>query len=151
MLTVANTRDHVVSEGACSLGTCVRVRFSGERRFCRNCLCFSNRWLLIRRSNHSPCGENALQAVADWIVSRSRCAAHGCAADSEVPSSLGLPAEGIEPTRSCDHWILSPARLPVPPRRREEIRLQKRNGSSSVSRSASLKKALPSFLSPTHS
>src|SRR6476660_153348 len=31
-----------------------------------------------------------------------------------------MPAEGIEPTRSCDHWILSPARLPVPPRRREE-------------------------------
>jgi hypothetical protein len=29
-----------------------------------------------------------------------------------------MPAEGIEPTRSCDHWILSPARLPVPPRRR---------------------------------
>ena len=29
-----------------------------------------------------------------------------------------MPAEGIEPTRSCDHWILSPARLPIPPRRR---------------------------------
>src|SRR5438552_18298527 len=31
-----------------------------------------------------------------------------------------LPAEGLERTRSCDHWILSPARLPVPPRRRQE-------------------------------
>src|SRR5439155_1810035 len=31
-----------------------------------------------------------------------------------------LPAEGLEPTRSCDHWILSPARLPIPPRRRRE-------------------------------
>jgi hypothetical protein len=29
-----------------------------------------------------------------------------------------LPAEGLEPTRPCDHWILSPARLPIPPRRR---------------------------------
>src|SRR5205085_6672873 len=37
-----------------------------------------------------------------------------------------LPAEGLEPTRSCDHWILSPARLPVPPRRRAETKLQKR-------------------------
>src|SRR5947207_11556319 len=28
-------------------------------------------------------------------------------------SDMGhLPAEGLEPTRSCDHWILSPARLP---------------------------------------
>ena len=30
-----------------------------------------------------------------------------------------VPAEGLEPTRSCDHWILSPARLPIPPRRRQ--------------------------------
>jgi len=27
---------------------------------------------------------------------------------------------GLEPTRSCDHWTLSPARLPVPPRRQRE-------------------------------
>ena len=32
-------------------------------------------------------------------------------------SKQKLPAEGLEPTRSCDHWILSPARLPIPPRR----------------------------------
>jgi hypothetical protein len=29
----------------------------------------------------------------------------------------GVPAEGIEPTHPCEYWILSPARLPVPPRR----------------------------------
>src|SRR6476660_1605463 len=56
-----------------------------------------------------------------------------------------VPAEGIEPTRSCDHWILSPARLPVPPRRREEIKLRKRSGSSSARRSArrSFERILP--------
>src|SRR5437870_5067626 len=32
---------------------------------------------------------------------------------------IAVPAEGLEPTRSFDHWILSPARLPVPPRRRQ--------------------------------
>src|SRR5437899_1068320 len=31
---------------------------------------------------------------------------------------IDLPAEGLEPTRPCGHWILSPARLPIPPRRR---------------------------------
>src|SRR5204862_3657506 len=42
------------------------------------------------RTNRSPSGETASRAVADWLVSRSRCVAHGCAADSEVRSSLGL-------------------------------------------------------------
>ena len=28
-----------------------------------------------------------------------------------------LPTEGIEPTHCCQYWILSPARLPIPPRR----------------------------------
>jgi hypothetical protein len=32
-------------------------------------------------------------------------------------NSLTLPTEGVEPTRPCGHWILSPARLPIPPRR----------------------------------
>ncbi len=30
-----------------------------------------------------------------------------------------VPEEGIEPTRSCLHWILSPARLPISPLRHE--------------------------------
>jgi hypothetical protein len=30
---------------------------------------------------------------------------------------LALPTEGVEPTRPYGHWILSPARLPIPPRR----------------------------------
>src|SRR5690349_18599747 len=50
-------------------------------------------------------------------------------------SSDGMPAEGIEPTRSCDHWILSPARLPVPPRRlrnkSERIRAWRRSSNAS--------------------
>ena len=33
------------------------------------------------------------------------------------PMESALPAEGIEPTHPCEYWILSPARLPVPPRR----------------------------------
>src|SRR5205814_4535103 len=44
-----------------------------------------------------------------------------------------LPAEGLEPTRSCDHWILSPARLPIPPRRRENVKLRNQRRSSSGS------------------
>src|SRR5205823_10689669 len=45
----------------------------------------------------------------------------------------GVPAEGLEPTRSCDHWILSPARLPIPPRRRENVKLRNQRRSSSGS------------------
>ena len=33
-----------------------------------------------------------------------------------------VPEVGLEPTRSCDHRILSPARLPIPPLRRGEPR-----------------------------
>jgi hypothetical protein len=29
--------------------------------------------------------------------------------------------EGIEPSSSCEHWILSPARLPVPPPARKTL------------------------------
>ena len=30
---------------------------------------------------------------------------------------ITIPAAGVEPARPCGHWILSPARLPIPPRR----------------------------------
>ena len=30
-----------------------------------------------------------------------------------------IPAAGVEPARPCGHWILSPARLPIPPRRHQ--------------------------------
>ena len=30
-----------------------------------------------------------------------------------------IPAAGVEPARPCGHWILSPARLPIPPRRHD--------------------------------
>ncbi len=34
---------------------------------------------------------------------------------------LSIPAAGVEPARPCGHRILSPARLPIPPRRRNNI------------------------------
>lgn len=33
------------------------------------------------------------------------------------PFVIKVPKVGLEPTRSCEHWILNPARLPVPPLR----------------------------------
>jgi hypothetical protein len=42
----------------------------------------------------------------------------------ERKKRANLPAEGIEPTHSCEYWILSPARLPVPPRRRVAQRVK---------------------------
>ncbi len=32
--------------------------------------------------------------------------------------AFGVPEVGLEPTRPEGHWILSPARLPIPPLRR---------------------------------
>ncbi len=36
-------------------------------------------------------------------------------------SALCVPREGLEPSRSCEHWILSPTRLPIPPPRHTSI------------------------------
>ncbi len=32
-----------------------------------------------------------------------------------ITQSFSVPEAGIEPARYCYHWILSPARLPIPP------------------------------------
>ena len=37
------------------------------------------------------------------------------------PSISMVPVVGVEPTRSCPHRILSPARLPIPPHRQRLI------------------------------
>src|SRR5439155_2594402 len=36
------------------------------------------------------------------------------------PTCIVVPGEGIEPSLCCQNWILSPARLPIPPSRRFE-------------------------------
>jgi hypothetical protein len=54
-----------------------------------------------------------------WVIDQ-RNSPLGGATRTQKFDFQNLPAEGLEPTRSCDHWILSPARLPVPPRRRRE-------------------------------
>ena len=53
---------------------------------------------------------------------------------------IKLPAEGLEPTRPCGHWILSPARLPIPPRRLLERtgQYRLRAGAQALERAATL-------------
>src|SRR5437899_2789626 len=60
---------------------------------------------------HRNPGAKSAPADSLWLV--------GAAAFNAKQPTAALPAEGLEPTRSCDHWILSPARLPIPPRRRQ--------------------------------
>ncbi len=36
-----------------------------------------------------------------------------------------VPGAGVEPARTCVHWCLRPARLPIPPSRRLKIGLAK--------------------------
>ena len=40
---------------------------------------------------------------------------------------LKVPGAGIEPARHCYHWILSPARLPIPPPGQMELLLEARH------------------------
>lgn len=47
--------------------------------------------------------------------------------DTQMKKALKLglkalvPKAGIEPARCCHHWILNPARLPIPPLRLIEV------------------------------
>ena len=34
---------------------------------------------------------------------------------TQVLENTEVPEVGLEPTRPCGHWILNPARLPIPP------------------------------------
>jgi len=45
---------------------------------------------------------------------RTRCAS----TDVSASTCNQVPEVGLEPTRPCGHWILNPARLPIPPLRR---------------------------------
>src|SRR5205807_9927978 len=43
----------------------------------------------------------------------------GCLSPAEISNGRPLvPKGGLEPPRACTHWLLKPARLPVPPLRR---------------------------------
>ncbi len=37
-----------------------------------------------------------------------------------VPPLVVVPKDGVEPSRGCPHWILSPARLPISPLRHQK-------------------------------
>jgi hypothetical protein len=59
---------------------------------------------------------------AELGINRSGPLTAGChflavACDAKSFREAAVPTEGIEPTLTCVNWILSPARLPIPPRR----------------------------------
>src|SRR5437667_11934983 len=100
-------------DGVCSFSDlCRSVAFSPKSLLVR-----IRRWLYrmhlcpIRNDSWRVYDYRALAPVGEDVVFKCR---------RSVPLKLEarVPAEGLEPTRSCDHWILSPARLPIPPRRR---------------------------------
>ena len=39
-----------------------------------------------------------------------------------LPRDISLPETGLEPVRDCSHGILSPGRLPIPPRRQNRYK-----------------------------
>lgn len=107
----------------CGAGTYVRCASAS----CKNCP------LLMRRSRVrvSPPSTDVLPAESGPQILRSQ--------------KRKLAKVGLEPTRPCGHWILSPARLPIPPRRlscRDEsltdFKRNARDSSSSVTERAVL-------------
>ena len=79
-------------------------------------------------------GRDDLLSPGFWVPTRRLDCIHGRGnalnplADERELIRTGqkhVPTEGVEPTRPCGHWILSPARLPIPPRRHWESRTYK--------------------------
>src|SRR5271166_5897714 len=72
-----------------------------------------------RRSRGSnPTTPHTQECVSDvQRRSRYRAAYPRMRSRRATPLLPHLPTEGIEPTHCCQYWILSPARLPIPPRR----------------------------------
>jgi hypothetical protein len=59
---------------------------------------------VLEPGNHFACG-NPLLIKQLW----------GFNCDLFHPLNKKVGREGLEPSRSCDRWILSPLRLPIPP------------------------------------
>ena len=64
----------------------------------------------IRLNNEKPTRTDSL-GVGGWLHRNSR-------ADASFVKKMGMPVAGVEPARYRYHWILSPARLPIPSHRR---------------------------------
>ena len=72
-----------------------------------------SRWktsLLARFENHNKEALRSAQKMQASFLFETRLHFHSYC-------GLSVPRVGIEPTRYCYHWILNPARLPVPPPR----------------------------------
>jgi hypothetical protein len=71
-------------------------------------------WSLSFRPKLSPCQAWYLPCTLPHFFISLRCIRE------RTYENFTRPAEGLEPTQPCSHWILSPAHLPIPPRRRRE-------------------------------
>src|SRR5205823_2407495 len=70
------------------------------------------------RWNRCVGGERGSGVAAVLIESETRLR-HGRGAACCAPTSVfRMPKGGLEPPRACAHWLLKPARLPIPPLRR---------------------------------
>ena len=66
-----------------------------------------------------------LKSFSDVSAAKEKTPINHCISNDY--RSLSVPGVGIEPTRHCYHWILSPARLPIPPPGQMELLLEARH------------------------
>src|SRR3954447_7830580 len=70
----------------------------------------------------SPTAEETTRRRYLALATRWDCARPVLAGPGRTPNGAGsftaqMPKGGLEPPRACAHWLLKPARLPVPPLR----------------------------------
>ena len=59
-----------------------------------------------------------------------------------------MPGEGVEPSKACAHWILNPARLPIPPPGQVRLKTKLQNGGGGGIRTHGPQKADTAFPMP---
>ena len=81
---------------------------SGVQAFQHKCLIVGGVFMKLTKYCRSLCSQ-----IEHWTYRNRKRLSATFSKSMQIP----VPEVGLEPTRDCSHWILNPARLPIPPLR----------------------------------